>query len=64
MSTTSRLVRRSSRTPSACSSAASVRDTAGWETPELGGGVGEAAGVDDRDQAAQVPQLDIHAPSV
>jgi hypothetical protein len=31
---------------------------------QLDGGVGEAAGVDDRDQAAQLPQLEIHNRSV
>jgi hypothetical protein len=31
---------------------------------QLDGGVGEAAGVDDRDQAAQMAQLEIHDSSV
>jgi len=31
---------------------------------ELDGGVGEGPGVDDRDQAAQVPQFQIHNQSV
>jgi hypothetical protein len=32
--------------------------------PELRGSVGEATGIDDRDEAAQVTQLDVHALSV
>ena len=36
----------------------------GLRHPEPEGGVGEAPGVGDGDQAAQVPQLHIHASSV
>ena len=57
-------MRRNSRTPSAFSKPASVRDTAGWETPSSAAAPVKPAGVDDRGERTQVPDLDVHVSSV